>query len=127
MSSSVSRDNELKFLLVENIQKELLKFLKSKGYDVEFKPKGLSNGKLAELSKSERRVLVTNDEDFAEFTKEEIHSVVWLRIPQDEPEALPRAFSKLLDEREKFEGYVIVLEKEKTEVFQLPTWKEFKR
>jgi len=60
MSSSVLKDNELN--------------------DVEFKPKGFSNGRLAELSKSEKRVLVTNDEDFAEFTKEEIHSVIWLLV-----------------------------------------------
>ena len=46
------RDTEVRFLLDENVKKELLKFLKSEGYDVTFKPKGLSNGELAAFSKS---------------------------------------------------------------------------
>ncbi|MBI2667365.1 hypothetical protein HYX17_01185 [Candidatus Woesearchaeota archaeon] len=44
MSSSLSR-SQLKFLLDENVKKELLKFLKSEGYDITFKPRGFSNGK----------------------------------------------------------------------------------
>ena len=85
MSSLTSKDKELKFLLDENVKKELLQFLK-KDFDVIFKPKRLSDDKLSEFSKSEQRVFVTNDEDFSEFTKEEIFSVVWLRIPQKHPE-----------------------------------------
>lgn len=122
MSSLVSKNTELKFLLDENVKKELLQFLKQQGFDVIFKPKGLLNGILAELSKSEQRILITNDEDFVEFTKEEIFSIVWLRIPQNEPESLLKAFSILLKEKamlEDFEGKLIVLKKDGFDVSPL--------
>jgi len=106
---------KLKFLLDENVKKELLGFLKQQGLDVVFKPKKLLNGILAEFSKSEQRVLVTNDKHFADsskFPKEKIFSVIWLRIPQDKPEALLKSFFKLLKDKSKpedFEGFLIEL------------------
>ena len=116
MSRSQSPSKRLKFLLDENVKKVLLKFLVSEGYDANFKPKGLSNGRLALLSKSEKRVFVTNDEDFADpwiFPKDKIFSIIWLRVPQDKPEALLESFSKLLKDKSKFEdfeGFLIELE-----------------
>ena len=124
MSSLVSKDKELKFLLDENVKKELLQFLKHEGINVTFKPKELSNGKLAKFSSSEQRVFVTNDRDFTGFTKKEIFSVVWLRIPQDEPETLLKSFSKLIKEKPKsedFEGSFITLYENGSEVFPLPS------
>src|SRR3989338_8803247 len=130
MSPSVSR-SQLKFLLDENVKKELLTFLKSEGYNVTFKPKGLSNGKLASFSKSEKRVFVTNDEDFTNpvsFPKEKIFSIIWLRIPQDKPEAFLSAFSKLLKKKSEpkdFEGYLITLKEDDFEVAPLPSISDF--
>ena len=115
MSKSRSPLRKLKFLLDENVNKALLKFLESEGYDATFKPKGLSNGKLALLSKSDSRVFVTNDEDFTDpflYPKDKIFSVVWLRIPQDKPKALLESFSILLKDKSKpedFEGFLIKL------------------
>ncbi|MBU1501478.1 MAG: DUF5615 family PIN-like protein [Nanoarchaeota archaeon] len=116
MSSS-----QLKFLLDENVKRDLLNFLTSEGYDVTFKPKGLSNGKLAAFSKSEQRIFVTNDEDFTEFTKEKIFSLVWLRTPQDKPESLISSFSKLLKETnsEYFKGKLIIISEDKFEISPL--------
>ena len=114
MSPSVFH-SQLKFLLDENVKKDLLKFLKSERYDVAFKPKGLSNGKLAEFSKSEKRVLVTNDSHFTDsfiFPKDKIFSIIWLRIPQDKPSALLESFTILLKDKSKpedFEGFLIEL------------------
>ena len=74
MSSSASR-SELKFLLDENVDARLGKFLKSEGFNVISAPKGFSNGKLAPISKSEKSILITNDEDFTDplvFPKEKI-------------------------------------------------------
>ena len=113
--SSVMKDIELKFLLDENVKKELLEFLKSEGFNAVFKPKGLSNGELASFSKSEKRVLVTNDFHFADplkFSRDKIFSVVWLRVPQDKPEDLLKSFSLLLKSKPKpedFEGFLITL------------------
>jgi len=74
MSSLMSNDKKLKFLLDENVKKELLQFLK-KDFDVIFKPKQLSNGELAKFSISEQRIFVTNDWDFTDehsYNKETI-------------------------------------------------------
>ena len=111
MSLSTS-PSKLKFLFDENVDERLKRFLKQKGVDVISKPKRLSNGKLAEFSKLEQRVLVTNDEDFIEFNREKIFSVVWLRIPQRKIESLINSFSKLLKDKSKpddFEGFFIEL------------------
>jgi len=116
--SSSSQNKQLRFLADENIRKDLLKFLRAEGYDIIFKPKGLSNGKLAEFSKSEQRVVVTNDKHFADsskFPKEKIFGVVWLKIPQYKPDALFNTFSKLLEDKSKpedFEGFLIELEED---------------
>jgi len=59
-------------LLDENVKKRLLIFLKSEEYDAISKPKGLSNGALAEFSKSEQRIFVSNDNDFLKFSKERL-------------------------------------------------------
>src|SRR3989339_2100293 len=117
MSSSVLK-KKLKFLLDENVKKELLDFLKLQGFDAEFKPKGLTNGILAEFSNSEQRVLVTNDKHFADsskFPREKIFGIVWLRISQREIESSKRSFSKLLEDKSKpedFEGFSIELSKD---------------
>ena len=121
MSLSASKNKKLKFLLDENVKKELLRFLKQQEFDVIFKPKGLSNGKLAELSKSEQRVFVTNDWDFTDkflYNKETIFSIVWLRIPQDKPESLISSFSELIETKD-FEGKFITLYENRFEVSSL--------
>ena len=53
-----------KFLLDENVRKELFDFLKKSSYDIE-QIRGLTNGKVAALTLKEKRVLVTNDSDFS--------------------------------------------------------------
>ncbi len=123
MSSSLSPPR-LRFLLDENVHKRLGVFLKSGGFDVIFCPKGISNGELSAYSKSERRILVTNDSDLSLVSKERVFSVIWLRIPQNESESLLKAFSNLLKEKNKledFEGKLIVLNKEEFEVSILST------
>ena len=116
--SSLVLKKKLKFLLDENVKRELLGFLKQQGLDAVFKPKKLSNGILAEFSKSEQRVLITNDKHFTDsskFPKEKIFSVIWLRIPQDKPKDLFKSFSKLLKDKsepEDFEGFLIELKED---------------
>ena len=67
---------KVKFLFDENVDARLEKFLKQKGIDIIRKSKGLANGKLAEFSRLEERVFVTNDEDFIEFCNHEIFSFI---------------------------------------------------
>lgn len=114
----------------ENVKKRLENFLISKGFDVINSSKRSSDEKLASISKSDKRVLVTNDTHFSDsflFPKEKIFSVVLLRIPQDKPDALLKSFSKLLKSKSKpedFEGFLITLKEDKFEVSPIISLKE---
>lgn len=101
MSLSTFR-SKIKLLFDENVDKRLERFLKHKEVDVISKPKGFSDDKLAEISKLEQRILITNDDDFTKFPKERLFSVIWLRILQNKLELLMTAFSKLLKETKTF-------------------------
>ncbi len=124
--SLLTSHSKPKFLFDENVDKRLERFLKKQGVDVILKPKGLSNGKLAEFSRLEKRILVTNDDDFTNiehFPKEKSFSVVWLRISQDKLQSLLEAFSKLLKKKTKpeaFEGKLITLKEEGFDIDSLP-------
>ena len=126
MSLSASQ-NELRFLLDENVDKELFKFLKKQEYDITLAPKGFTNGELAKISKSEQRILVTNDKHFTNssvFPKEKIFSIIWLRIPQDKTELLIKSFSSMLKEKSKikdFQWNLITLESNKFESVPIPS------
>ena len=74
--------NSPKFLLDENVRRNLYQFLQEEGRDVKLAPKGSSDSALARVSLEERMVFVTNDADFTECSRDEIFSVVWLKIPQ---------------------------------------------
>ena len=128
--SLLTSHSKPKFLFDENVDKRLERFLKKQGVDVISKPKGLSNGKLAEFSRLEKRILVTNDDDFTNiehFPKEKSFSVVWLRIPQDKLQSLLESFSKLLKETkpEDFEGKLITLKEKEFIIEPLSSVKTF--
>lgn len=106
-----------KFLLDENVRIELLRFLKKSDFDVKLVPKQATDKNLALLSKSEKRILVTNDRDFTGYSSEEVFSVVWLQIAQNDPQGLLNSFVKLLNTAEDLEGKLIIL--------QIGKWDEF--
>ena len=118
--SSSTPSPKFKFLLDENVRIDLYKFLQSNGFDIKVAPKGASDSFLASLSKTEKRILITNDEDFADYSDDKIFSVVWLKIPQNNPKSLISSFTKLVNEFNKFSGRLVVLEAENWKDFPLP-------
>lgn len=113
----------LKLLIDENVRIELYRFLQKQGIDVKLTSKGLTNGKIAEFSLTEKRVLVTNDKDFTESLTKDVFGVIWLRIPQNDSETLISAFSKILkSEPLSLRGKLVILSKEKFEIVSL--WEE---
>ena len=95
--------SEIKFLIDENVKRRLAIFLEQNNFDVVLKPKGLLNGKLAEYSKNEKRILITNDNDFSKISKDKLFGVILLKIPQDKPNELIIEFSKLLKNKNRVE------------------------
>lgn len=87
-----------KFLLDENVRAELLDFLRERSVDAKRVPSGVSNGRAAELSAREGRVLVTNDSDFASPSlRGKMFALALLKLPQNRPDLLLAAFSSLLE------------------------------
>lgn len=120
MSPSTS-PSTIKFLFDENVDKRLERFFKSRGVDIEDKPKGLANGKLAEFSKLEKRIFVTNDEDFPKLYKN-VFSLVWLRISQRKLQSSIVMFDKLINEipyMRDFEGKLITLYEDRFKISEL--------
>jgi len=116
MSSSTSK---IKLLLDENVHFSLLRSLKENKFDVFVPPKGTLDKEIARLTLKEKRVLITNDADFSEYSEASIYSVVWLRVPQSEPDLLVESFLEMIDEVSHFKGKLIVLYKSKYEIFPL--------
>lgn len=52
------------FLLDENVDVRVGKFLEQEGYDVSFVPKGIRNGEVLALAQKTECILVTHDTDF---------------------------------------------------------------
>ena len=107
--SSSTPSRSPRFLLDENVRVELAGWLRARHFDVTSAPRATSDATLAAWSKRDRRILVTNDEDFCSYDTDDLYAVVWLRIPQNNPQALLSAFSTLLTECSRFTGRLILL------------------
>lgn len=107
MSSSIQ---PIRFLLDENVRIELAKFLRSRKLDFRLAAKGAPDRTLARLSKSQKRIFVTNDIDFAAMPASQIFSVVLLRLPQNDSSFLLSSFEALLTECKNFRGRLIIVE-----------------
>jgi predicted nuclease of predicted toxin-antitoxin system len=99
----------MRFLLDENVRAELDVFLNGKKCDVRRLPKGAPDRFLAAASREERRIIVTNDEDFSMFREGTVFGVVLLRLPQHDAVGLVASFQRLLDECAEWKGCRIVL------------------
>ena len=112
-----------KFLLDENVHFELFNFLTNRGYNVKVPQKGLRDTEVASISRLEKRILVTNDADFADpelYSKDDLFSLIWLRIPQSEVKVLINSFQRILKGyNQKYESRLIILQKDIWDVFPL--------
>ena len=111
----------IKFLIDENVRRELSSFLKREGYDVTLVPKGTTDSRIAKISKSEKRVLITNDGDFADlelYTQDLLFAVIWLRVPQSDKNGLLKSFHTSLREyKDKYEGKLFMVEVDSWEMY----------
>jgi predicted nuclease of predicted toxin-antitoxin system len=105
----------MRFLLDENVRAELDGFLNGKGFDVKRLPKGAPDRALAAASREEKRLIVTNDEDFAAFPEGKLFGVVILRVPQRDADGLLAAFQRLLDECKDWKARTILVRKDQWE------------
>ena len=100
---------KVKFLLDENVRQELFRFLTDSGLDFKLVPKSSTDKEVASLSKKEKRILVTNDQDFVCYPRRKIFAVILLKLPQNDPELLILSFTRMLERKSAFAGKLIIL------------------
>ena len=87
----------MRFLLDENVHRKLAAFLIAHGHDATRTPKGLTNGAVFALARSESRILITHDEDFAQHPPEVAYAgVVLIKILPKRFEQLKQAVNRFL-------------------------------
>lgn len=73
----------MRLLADENIPDELVDLLRSRGYDVAAVPPKSKDADIALIAKRERRVLLTQDKDFANiiwYPPETLHGIIRLKF-----------------------------------------------
>lgn len=116
----------MKFLADENIEKPLVDFLRSKGFDVLYvceQHKSISDEEVLYLSNREERVLLTNDKDFGEliFLQRKISAgIVLIRLFSEDTSDKIVLFDKLLEEySNKLERHFVVLTERRIRIRKL--------
>ena len=108
-----------KFLLDENVRRELQQFLRERNADVRVIASGSLDMAVAMASVSENRILVTNDADFFSYPATKLFGVVWLRVPQHDGAILCRRFEMLMETDIAWKGARIILSIETWKISQL--------
>ncbi len=104
----------MKILADENIPKKILNLLEESRLDIKRVSKGANDQSIAELAKSENRVILTFDRDFGNillFPPEQYSGIIFIRI---RPPLIISVFSALsnlfkLVKPEEFNGKLFVL------------------
>ena len=111
----------IRLLIAENIPIKLDSILSAKGWDVQRVPSGMSDEEIADLSKREKRVIITQDKHFADirvYAPKDFCGIVRLRfspplIP-DIASSLEKLFSTFPPQ--EISGKLIVLRKDKIQI-----------
>ncbi|MBI3618450.1 DUF5615 family PIN-like protein [Candidatus Peregrinibacteria bacterium] len=111
----------IRFLLDENVRADVDRFFAGRKIDAKRLSKRSTDALIAAVSRKERRIVITNDEDFALLSSKQVHGVIWLRIPQSDGASLLKALEHLLVECRNFKGLRIELSAEHWRYFPLNT------
>ena len=108
-------DNQIKLLCDENIPRKVVELLnREKGLDVKQAPFGWPDEKVAELAKSEQRILITYDKHFRNifaYPPKEYYGIVFIKI---RPPLIKTTLSALLNlfnlvSTSEFKGELFIL------------------
>ena len=88
-------------MLDENVDTRIASFLKKKGFSVSISPKGIKDCTITTLAQKQRRILLTNDTDFADtltFQPKKYYGIVIFRIHPPTFPKLSVSLEKLLNQ-----------------------------
>jgi len=110
----------LKFIADVNIEKGLVDFLISKGFDIKWVTeidRNMTNGRLLEMADEEHRILITNDKDFSEIVfhqKKTAWGIILFRVKGQNLVKKIELLEKLLKENlTRIEKHFVVVTEER--------------
>ena len=107
----------MRFLADENFRLDVVKWLASQGHDVKFVVTGSSDKIVATLAKNEKRILLTNDSDFAmtlTFPPQSFDGILIFRIHPPTREKFKKAIHSFLALRtnQEINGRTFIIEED---------------
>jgi predicted nuclease of predicted toxin-antitoxin system len=105
----------MRFLIDENVRTEVSDFLSTVGDTVGVSP-GATDTEVAKVARTESRVIVTHDKDFANphsFPPHDYAGIIVIRIHPPRPDAIIAALSALFKDMSgaRMAGTLVILEK----------------
>lgn len=105
----------MKFLIDENIRKEITEFLTNTGHDLKVVATGLKNGEIILLAKKEKRILLTHDVHFSNillYNPKDFFGIIRIRIHPPDANKIITALDALIKKIENIniQGKLIILE-----------------
>jgi len=107
----------MRFFIDENIRQEVAAFLKEKGHDILFAPRGTSDDKIILLARKEKRILLTHNRHFANilsYPPRSSSGIIRIKIHPPSVVKTIEALDKLLHSLppEQINGHLIILEED---------------
>jgi predicted nuclease of predicted toxin-antitoxin system len=113
----MSSPPKIRFLIDENVRKEVAEFLKLCGHDVLVVSSGAKDEEIARLAKQTKRIILTHDQHFADiltYPPEEYSGIIRIKIHPPTSHAIIKALKDFLPQisRDKLDKKLVILEKE---------------
>ena len=107
----------MRFLIDENIRKDVVDFLKSAGHDVLTVAAGSQDGKIAQTAQESKRIILTHDQHFADilmYPPQKYSGIIRIKIHPPVAPVVIHALNDLIHKftPEQIDKKLIVLEKD---------------
>lgn len=107
----------MRFIIDENVRKEVIDFLKSSGHDIFLIPSGSEDEDIAQIAKEAKRIILTHDKHLADilmYPPKEYSGIIRIKIHPPSADTIINALKDLLQtlSSEDINKHLIILEKD---------------
>lgn len=107
----------MRFIIDENIRKEVADFFRSSGHDILVVPSGSEDEEIARIAKETKRTIVTHDQHFADilmYPPEEYSGIIRIKIHPPTATTIINALREFLQEikPDQINKKLVILEKD---------------
>lgn len=107
----------MRFIIDENVRREVADFLKEEGYDLLILPPGTDDATIARTAKESGKIILTHDRHFADiltYPSSQYAGIIRIRINPPTADVIIHSLKELFKRLapEDFSGRLIILEKD---------------